>query len=78
MGNAIYFFGSFVEGNNWATPIRGEYSNGGWTVTVTVPDSGSFEWKTAKGSYEDQNASKTWSTNNNCKYPGTTSVTPIF
>ena len=78
MGNAVYFFGSFVEGNNWNTPIRGECSNNSWTVTVTVPDSGSFEWKTAKGSYDDQSAEKKWSTNENCKYPGTTSVNPKF
>ena len=78
MGNAVYFFGSFVEGNNWNTPVRGEYSNGSWSVTVTVPDSGSFEWKTAKGSYENQSGDKIWSSNQNCKYPDQTSVTPNF
>lgn len=49
-GQAVYFTGSFNEGNNWSKAIRGTYDSslGGWYVDVTGSD---FEWKYLTGSY---------------------------
>ena len=50
-GNAVYFTGSFDEGSNWATAVRGiwDSSINGWYTTVT---GSSFEWKTMTGNYD--------------------------
>jgi alpha-amylase len=84
-GNALYFTGSFTEGNSWTTAVRGTWSTGNvWTASVTVPSAGSFEWKVMKGSYSlgssvsTSASGLTWSSNSNASYPGTTSVTPSF
>ena len=84
-GNALYFTGSFTEGNSWTTAVRGTWSAGDvWTATVSVPAAGSFEWKVMKGSYSlgssvsTSAGGLTWSSNSNAVYPGTTSVTPSF
>jgi alpha-amylase len=84
-GNALYFTGSFTEGNTWAVAVRGTWSAGNvWTAAVTVPSAGSFEWKVMKGSYSlgssvsTSASGLTWSSNSNAGYPGTTSVTPYF
>lgn len=51
-GSAVYFTGSFTEGNNWSVAVRGSYDSSlsKWTCTVTS-SSGSFEWKCLTGSY---------------------------
>ena len=47
-GKAVYFTGSFNEGNEWATAIRGSYDNG-WYADVN--SSSDFEWKALTGDY---------------------------
>lgn len=83
--NALFFTGTFSEGNSWTTAVRGTWTTGNvWTATVTVPSSGSFEWKVMKGSYSlgssvsTSASGLTWSSNSNASYPGTMSVTPSF
>ena len=48
-GNAVYFTGTFNEGNEWTTAVRGSYDNG-WYVEVNA--SAAFEWKALTGSYD--------------------------
>ncbi len=48
-GQAVYFTGSFNEGNSWTTAVRGSYDNG-WFAEVT--SSSSFEWKALTGNYD--------------------------
>ncbi len=83
--NALFFTGTFSEGNSWTTAVRGTWTTGNiWTATVTVPSGGSFEWKVMKGSYSlgssvsTSASGLTWSSDSNASYPGTTSVTPSF
>ena len=49
-GKAVYFTGSFDEGNGWTTAIRGSWDSevNGWSATVT---GSSFEWKALTGNY---------------------------
>ena len=75
-GNAVYFTGSFNEGNSWKTAIRGTCSNNVWSVNVT---GSSFEWKALIGSYDWGESviisSKTgwqWESDPNNSYPSTT------
>lgn len=48
-GQAVYFTGTFYEGNNWSYAIRGTYDNG-WYADVSSTNS--FEWKALTGSYD--------------------------
>ena len=48
-GQAVYFTGTFDQGNSWTTAVRGFYDNG-WYADVTAASS--FEWKALTGSYE--------------------------
>lgn len=48
-GYAVYFTGTFDEGKNWTSAVRGTYNNG-WYADVTA--SSSFEWKALTGSYD--------------------------
>ena len=84
-GNALFFTGTFSEGNAWTTAVRGSWSAGNvWTAAVTAPSSGSFEWKVMKGSYSlgssvsTSSGGLTWSSGGNLTYPSTVSVTPSF
>ena len=81
--NAVFFCGSFKEGKNWTKAVRGTWSTGNvWKATVTVPDSGAFEWKPLVGKYnsseiidKDNIENQSWLGGDNLKYPGSTSVT---
>ena len=75
-GNAVYFTGSFNEGNSWKTAIRGTCSNNVWSVNVT---GSSFEWKALIGSYDwgesviiSSQTGWQWESNPNNSYPSTT------
>ena len=75
-GNAVYFTGSFNEGNSWNTAIRGSCTNNVWTVNVT---GSSFEWKALIGSYEwgesvtvKNYSNWSWEADPNNSYPSTT------
>ncbi len=47
-GQAVYFTGTFDEGNSWTTAVRGSYDNGWY---LNVHSSGDFEWKALTGDY---------------------------
>ena len=75
-GNAVYFTGSFNEGNSWNTAIRGSCTNNVWTVYVT---GSSFEWKALIGSYDwgesvtvKNYSNWSWEADPNNSYPSTT------
>ena len=75
-GNAVYFTGSFNEGNSWKTAIRGTCSNNVWSVNVT---GSSFEWKALIGSYNwgesviiSSQTGWLWESDPNNSYPSTT------
>ena len=75
-GNAVYFTGSFNEGNSWNTAIRGSCTNNVWTVNVT---GSSFEWKALIGSYDwgesvtvKNYSNWSWEADPNNSYPSTT------
>jgi glycogen operon protein len=70
-GNAIYFTGSFVEGEGWSKAIQGDYdsANGSWFLEVTPPSGGEFIWKTLKGSWVAPGESITKAEDN---FPGLT------
>ena len=75
-GNAVYFTGSFNEGNSWNTAIKGNCTNNVWTVNVT---GSSFEWKALIGSYEwgesvtvKDYSNWSWEADPNNSYPSTT------
>ena len=76
-GNAVYFTGSFNEGNSWKTAIRGTCSDNVWSVNVT---GSSFEWKALVGSYDwgetvtiSSQSAWQWESDPNNFYPSTTS-----
>lgn len=48
-GQAVFFTGSFVEGQDWTYAIRGSYDNG-WYADVSAGSD--FEWKALTGSYD--------------------------
>lgn len=48
-GSAVYFTGTFNEGNDWTVAVRGSYNNG-WYANVTASED--FEWKALTGSYD--------------------------
>ena len=47
-GQAVYFTGTFDEGNSWTTAVRGSYDNGWY---LNVHSSVNFEWKALTGDY---------------------------
>lgn len=69
-GQAVYFTGTFDEGENWTKALRGTYdaSVGGWYIDVTGSN---FEWKYLTGSYDlgevvsSPFAGLTWCSGNN-------------
>lgn len=88
-GNAVYFVGSFEESKSgsdyWKLMVPGTYTETDkkWTVSVTPPSSGNFEWKVVLDSYGTEAKSVNWNTSggnrpngeNNLKYPDTSSYT---
>lgn len=51
-GKAVYFTGTFIEGKNWTTAVRGSYVDGQWTCDVTSYKS-SFEYKALTGDWDN-------------------------
>ena len=81
-GNAMYFTGTFTEAETWTIAVRGTWSVGNvWKATVTVPSTGTFNWKALKGTYSSSDTvtingnTWTWQNDPNNSYPETTSVT---
>ncbi len=87
-GNAVYFVGSFEESKSgtgyWALMVPGTVTgSNNWTVSVTPPSSGNFEWKVIIDSYGTEAKAVNWNTSggnrpsgsSNLKYPDTSSYT---
>lgn len=60
-GEAVYFTGTFKEGENWTKAIRGTYVDGKWTCKVT--SNYKFEYKALVGSWNEGEVVE-------CYYPG--------
>ncbi len=80
-GNAVYFAGTFEEASNWTYVVRGTWNTGNvWTADVTVPSSGSFEWKALQYTYSSETtisqptSGATWESGGNHTYPSTVST----
>ena len=74
-GKSIFVTGTFVEGNSWTVFKEADWNSGNvWTVTVTIPASGTFEWKPVKGTSGSTSPSE-WYAGDNLTYPSTTSIT---
>ncbi len=74
-GKSIFVTGTFVEGNSWTVFKEADWNSGNvWTVTVTIPASGTFEWKPVKGASGSTSPSE-WYAGDNLTYPSTTSIT---
>ena len=51
-GKAVYFTGTFEEGNDWTVAVRGTYEDGQWSYTVNTHRK-SFEYKALIGDWDE-------------------------